>query len=237
MVNARTPGSALRVRVCRARRSACRPCRFRRRARADDFGRPGRPAACRSSRPALRRVKEFGRSLLEGGVPQAMPGVELLDLNELDVGVLGPVRGFTGNPPLRTGQTCGQVCASPAIMSLLRSTALGNDFAVSRFPKPDGPRLIAKHNGVIPTPDHYIGAARHLSDGYQVTGRDPLRPRPRELRCVADRDNLTLGQDLADILFDAQHDAAVQLRGSGRVPGRSSHSAIMPRRPHPRPDT
>jgi hypothetical protein len=166
-----------------------------------------------------------------------MLGVEPLHLDELDVGVLGPVRGFTGNPPLRTGQTCGQVCASPGIMSLLRSTALGNDFAVSRFPKPDGSRLIAKHNGVIPTPYHCIGAARHLSDGYQMTGRDPFRPGPRELRCVTDRDNLTLGQDSAYILFDAQHDAAVESRDSERVPGRSSHSAIMPRRPRPRPDT
>jgi hypothetical protein len=38
-------------------------------------------------------------------------------------------------------------------MSLLRSTT-GNDFAVSRLPKADRPRLIAKHNGVIPTPHH-----------------------------------------------------------------------------------
>ena len=166
-----------------------------------------------------------------------MLGAEPLDLDDLDVGVLGAAHGFTGNPPLRTGQACGQVCASPGIMSLLRSTTLGNDFAVSRFPEPGGSRLIAKHDGVIPTPHHCSGTARHVSDGYQVTGRDPLRPGPRELRRVTDRDNLTRGHDLAYILFDAQHDAAVESRGSERVPGRSSHSASMPRRPRPRPDT
>ncbi len=55
-------------------------------------------------------------------------------------------------------------------MSLLRSTTLGNDFAVSRLPKADTSRLIAKHNGVIPTPHHCVGAAWHLSNGHQVTG-------------------------------------------------------------------
>jgi hypothetical protein len=64
-----------------------------------------------------------------------MLGVEPLHFTQFDVGVFGPVHGSTGNPPLRTGQACGQVCASPGIMSLLRSTTLGNDFAVSRLPK------------------------------------------------------------------------------------------------------
>jgi hypothetical protein len=122
-----------------------------------------------------------------------MLGVEPLHFDQLDVGVLGSVHGSTGNPPLGTGQACGQVCASPGIMSLLRSTTPGNDFAVSRLPKADRPRLIVKHNGVIPTPHHCIGAARHLGNGYQVTGRDPLRPGPRELRCVPDGDNLAPG--------------------------------------------
>jgi hypothetical protein len=119
-----------------------------------------------------------------------MLGVEPLHFTQFDVGVFGPVHGSTGNPPLRTGQACGQVCASPGIMSLLRSTTLGNDFAVSRLPKAGSPRLIAKHNGVIPTPHHCIGAARHLNDGYQVTGRYPLGPGLRELRCVPDGDNV-----------------------------------------------
>ena len=184
-----------------------------------------------------RRVKEFGRSLIDGGVPQAMLGVEPLHLDQFNVGVLCPVHGSTGNPPFRTGKTCGQVCASPGIMTLLRSTTLGDNFTVSRLPKPDGPRLVAKHNGVIPTPHHCMGAARHLSDGYQVAGRDPLRPGPWELRCVPDGDNLTLGPDLAEILFDTQHNAAVESRGRERIAGRSSHSASMPRRPRRRPNT
>lgn len=122
-----------------------------------------------------------------------MLGEEPLYFHQLDVGVLGSVHGSAGNPPLRTGQACRHVCTCPGIMSLLRSPTPRNDFAVSRLPKADRPRLIAKHNGVIPTPHHCVGAARHLSDGYQVTGRDPLRPRPRELRCVPDGHNLALG--------------------------------------------
>jgi hypothetical protein len=122
-----------------------------------------------------------------------MLGEESLHFDQLDVGVLGPVHGPTGNPPLRTGQACGQVRTSPGIMSLLRSTTPRNDFAMSRLPKADRPRLIAKHNGVIPAPHHCVGAARHLGDGYQVTGRDPLRPGPRELRCVPNRHNLAPG--------------------------------------------
>jgi len=127
---------------------------------------------------------------------------EPLDLDQLDIGVLGPVDGSAGNPPLGTGQTCGQVGASPGIVYLARSTRLSNDFTVGWLPQPDRPRLMGQHYGVIPAPHHRIGAARHLGESYQVTGRDPLRPGLRELRCVPDGDHLTLGQDLAKILFD-----------------------------------
>lgn len=148
-----------------------------------------------------------------------MLGVEPVDLDQFDIGVLGPVSGSAGNPPLGTGQTCGQVGASPGMMPLLRSTRLSNDLAVGRLPQSDRPRLMGEHHGVVPAPHHRIGAARHLGESYQVTGRDPLRPGLRELRCVPDGDNLTPGQDLADILFDPQHDATAKPRGGERVPG------------------
>ena len=73
---------------------------------------------------------------------------------------------------------------------------------MSGLPEPDRPRLAAKHNGVIPAPHHSIKAARYLSDGYQMTRRDPLPPRRRELRYVPDGDNLAPDQDLAGILSD-----------------------------------
>jgi len=92
--------------------------------------------------------------------------VETLDFLQLDVGVLGSVHGSAGNPPLGTGQACGQVCASPGLMSLPRSTRLGDNFAVSRLPEPDSPSLVAKHNGVVPAPHHSVRAAGYLSDGY-----------------------------------------------------------------------
>jgi hypothetical protein len=95
--------------------------------------------------------------------------VETLDFVQLDVGVLGPVHGSAGNPPLSARQTSGQVGASSGGISLLRSAGLGDDFAVTRLPQPDTPRLVAEHNGVIPAPHHGARAARSLSDGYQMT--------------------------------------------------------------------
>ena len=156
-----------------------------------------------------------------------MLGVEALDFAELDVCVLGPVHGSAGHPPLSAGQTCGQVCASPWSMLLLRPATLGDDFAVSRLPEQDSLHLVAKHDGVVPTPHHYTSDARHLSDSYQMTRRDPLPPRSRELRCVPDRDDLALGQDLAGILLGTQHDAAAEPRGTRRVSCRSSHPLSM----------
>jgi hypothetical protein len=56
--------------------------------------------------------------------------------------VLGPVHGPAGHPPLGTGQACGQVGASPGIISLPRSAAPGDDFAVGRLPEPGRRRLV-----------------------------------------------------------------------------------------------
>ena len=106
------------------------------------------------------KVEELGCSQLEDGVPHVLLRVEALDFVQLDLCVLGLVHGSAGNPPLSAGQTCGQVCASPGIISLLRPATLGDDFAMSGLPEPDRPRLAAKHHGVIPAPHHSIRAAR-----------------------------------------------------------------------------
>src|SRR5215469_5221232 len=151
---------------------------------------------------------------LEGGIPHVMLGVEALDFIQLDVGVLGPVHGSAGNPPLGPGQTRGQVCASPRSISLLRPARLSGDFAVGRLPEPDSPRLAAKHYGVIPAPHHSLRAAGRLGEGDQMTRRDPFPPRARELRGIPAGDNLTRGRDLAVILFDTQHYAAAESRGN-----------------------
>src|SRR5438046_885681 len=105
------------------------------------------------------KVKEPGCSQVEDGVPHVLLRVKAPDFVQLDLGVLGLVHGSAGNPPLSTGQTCGQVCATPGIIALPRSATLRDDFAVSGLPEPDRPRLAAKHNGVIPAPDHSIRAA------------------------------------------------------------------------------
>jgi hypothetical protein len=105
----------------------------------------------------------------EGGIPHVVRGVEALHFVQLDISVLGPVHGFAGDPPLRAGQACGQVRASPGIILLLRSAPPRGNFAMGRLPEPDRARVAAKHNGVVPAPDHHGGDARRHGDGYQVT--------------------------------------------------------------------
>jgi hypothetical protein len=160
-----------------------------------------------------------------------MLGAEAFQFGQFNVGILGPVHGAAGHPPLRAWQTCGQVGASPGIRPLLRLALLGHYLAVTGLPQADRPSLMADYDGVIPTPHHHTGAARHLSDGYQVTRRDPLRARPRELRCVPDGDKTAPGQHMAGLFFDTQHDGAVESRRSQRVLLGSSHPASVPRRP------
>jgi hypothetical protein len=108
--------------------------------------------------------KEPGCSQVEDGVPHVLLRVEAPDFVQLDFGVFGPAHDSAGNPPLSTGQTCGQICTSPGIIALVRPAAPGDDFAMSGLPEPGRPRLAAKHNGVMPAP-HGIRAARYLSDG------------------------------------------------------------------------
>jgi hypothetical protein len=128
-----------------------------------------------------------GSSLLDGGVPQAMLGEESLHLDQLDVGVLGPAHGPTSNPPVRTGQACRQVCARPGIMSLLRPTTPRNDFAVSRLPKADRPRLSAKqrrHTSATPLCRSRPVPQRRLPD-------DRARPAPSGASGTATRTGRT----------------------------------------------
>ena len=75
-----------------------------------------------------------------------MLGVEARNFVQLDIGILGPVHGFAGHPPLSAGQACGQVCASPGIILLLGPAPLGGNFAVGRLPEPD----IAQHHRLKP---------------------------------------------------------------------------------------
>jgi len=93
-------------------------------------------------------------------------GVEALDFVQLHLGVLCLVHGSAGHPPHSAGQTCGQVCPSPGIISLLRSAPLGGHFTMGWLPEPDRSRLAANHDGVVPTPHHHSRTARCLSDGY-----------------------------------------------------------------------
>jgi hypothetical protein len=155
-------------------------------------------------------------------------GIEALDFVQLDLGLLGPIGGSAGNPPLSPGQACGQVCASPRIIVLRRPVPLGRDLAVGRLPEPDRAWVAAKHNGVVPAPYRHGRKARCLSDGYQMTRRYPRPARRRELRRVPDGDNLTAGQDLAGIFLSTEHDAAAEPRGNRSTWSPSSHPSSMP---------
>jgi hypothetical protein len=86
-----------------------------------------------------------------------MLGVEARDLVQLHLGILGSVHGSAGDPPFSAGQACGQVCASPGFILLLRSASLSGNFAMDRLPEPDRARVAAKHNGVVPAPYHHGG--------------------------------------------------------------------------------
>lgn len=184
---------------------------------------------------AWRGVKDLGCSEVEDGVPHVLPRVEALDFVQLDLGVLGLVYGSAGNPPLSTGQTCGQVCASPGIITLLGPPPLGGNFAMSRLPEPDRARPAAQHNGVVPAPDHHGGDARLPGDGHQMTRQHPLTPRRRKLRCVPDGYHLAPGQNLAGILLGTEHDAAAEPPDTQGTWSRNSHPSSMPRQDSQQP--
>ena len=103
-------------------------------------------------------------------LPEIVFVAETLDLVQLDVGILRPGRDGAGDPPVCAGEAGGQVGPSPGQRLLPRTAAPGSDFAVRGFPQPDRAGFFAEHDGVIPAPDHHLGAVRRGRDGYQVAG-------------------------------------------------------------------
>ena len=68
------------------------------------------------------------------GVPEIALGVELLNLVQLDVGVLRAGSSAAGDPPVGAGQAGGQVGTSSGRWRLVRGPWLGQDFAVRGLP-------------------------------------------------------------------------------------------------------
>ena len=125
----------------------------------------------------FRRVRLLTDSLsalrmrtLDQIVPEIVFVAETLDLVQFDVGILRPGRDGASHPPVRPGQTGGQVGPSSGRSWLLRAAALSNDFAVRGLPQPGQAGFFAEHDGVIPPPDHHLGAVRRGRDGHQVAG-------------------------------------------------------------------
>ena len=102
--------------------------------------------------------------------PEIVFVAEALDLVELDVGILRPGRDGASDPPVCPGQAGGQVGPGSGRSMLLRAPTLGNDFAMRGFPQPGQAGFFAEHDGVIPPPDHHLGAVACGRDGYQVAG-------------------------------------------------------------------
>ena len=105
-----------------------------------------------------------------GELPEAMLGAEPLDLIQFDIGVLGLRHGGAREPPVGPGQAGGHVgaCARPPMLPGAAGT--GEDFAVRGFPHPGQISLLPEDDGVVPAPDHRLGAVRGRRNGHQVAG-------------------------------------------------------------------
>ena len=66
--------------------------------------------------------------------PEIALVIELLDLVELDLGVFRSDRDGSGDPPVSSGQTGGQVGPTSRRSQLLGAARPRNDFAVRGFP-------------------------------------------------------------------------------------------------------
>jgi len=154
----------------------------------------------------------------------------MLDLIQLDVSVLSLRYGGAGEPPVGAGQSGRQIGSGSGLSMLLGAAGTGNYFAVGGLPEPDKARLFAEHDGVVPPPDHRLSAVRRGRDGYQVTGRHPLRPRRRERLGVSNRGKLAGPENLTGILLNMQNDPATQQRGIETSIRRSSHASSVSRR-------
>jgi hypothetical protein len=99
-----------------------------------------------------------------------MLGAETLDLIQLDVGVLRLGHGGTRDPPVGAGQPRGQKGSRSGRWMRPVVTGMRDNFAMCGLPKPDKARLLAEHDGVVPSPDHRFSAVRRARDRYEMTG-------------------------------------------------------------------
>ncbi len=162
--------------------------------------------------------------------PETMLSAEALDLIQLDVGVLRLRHRWAGYPPVGAGQSGRQIGPGSGLSMLPGPAGMRNDCTMRWLPQPDKASLFAEHDGVVPPPDHRLSTVRRGRDGYQVTGRHPLRPRRREGLRESNRGRLSRPENLTCILLNAQNDSATQRRGSKALIHRSSHALSVSRR-------
>jgi len=214
---------------------------------------PARSATSGADAPTQRTRGACGVPHSDGAGPQVMLGAEEPDFTKLDVSVLRVRDCGAGDPPAGAGQPGGHVGPAAGLQMLLRVPRAGGNFAVCRLPEPDKAGLVvadppAEDDGVVPPPDHGLSAVRCGRDGYEVTWRDPLCPRPGEGTRESDCGQLSRPQDLTGVFLDVQNDSAAEPRGSRRLICRSSHApsvsrriagghAVTPRPNTPRPNT
>jgi hypothetical protein len=95
-----------------------------------------------------------------------MLGAETPDFIQLDVSVLCARHSGASDPPVSTGQPGGQIGAGPRSSVLLSAARMRNNLAMRWLPQPDKATFLAQDDGVIPPPDHRLGAIRRGRDGY-----------------------------------------------------------------------
>ena len=152
-----------------------------------------------------------------------MLSAEALDFIQFDVRLLRLRHGAARDPPVGARQAGGQIGPGSGLSVLPGAARMGSNFAVCGLPEPDKARLFAEDDGVEPPPDHHLSAVRRGRDGYQVAGRDPLRPRRGEGRRVSNRRKLSRPENLTRIFLNMQHDPATQQCGSMTSIRRSNH--------------
>ena len=178
--------------------------------------------------PAFRSASgeaPTGRLVRSGGRrPESVRGAEEPDLVHLDVGVFRPRYCGAGNPPVGTGQTCGQVSPGSGLPVLPGEARTRDHLAVCRLPEPNKVAFLAKDHGVVPSPHHRPSAVRSGGYGHQVTGRNPIGPWRGEGRSERNGRNLLRPENATRVLLNLQNDSATQQRGSAGLICRTSHS-------------
>lgn len=155
-------------------------------------------------------------------VPEVVFDVEALDLVEFDIGVswFGDYR--PGYPPLGLGKSGGQIGARTGRGGPITRSTRCRHLTVRRLPEGDCVASLLDDDRVVPPPHDHLGPAGRACDRYQVARRDPFDTGARKRCGVANPASATVDENLARLILDSEHDAAVQPRSAWTPVGRDA---------------